>query len=228
MAIGFNKKAGRYIDTENNVFVSRASVLDALNTDVQNLSTKLERLQGRLAAGDISLTDFSRLARAEMKPVITRGAALGAGGMDQLQGRQLGTLGAQAKQAYGSLNKLTKQLANGELTLGQAMDRTRKLSNHALQAFHRAEQISRAEAGFNLGNRALAPGFKHCPSCPAHETGGWVPIQDIIPIGSACECGGNCKCVIRYRREILSDNRGNLAAKVMESQARVTKDAPTV
>lgn len=40
----------------------------------------------------------------------------------------------------------------------------------------------------------------NCPDCPGYETGDWVPIADIVPVGMGCICSGRCKCTIVYRK----------------------------
>lgn len=232
MAITFNPRAGQYRD-ESGKFIKRSEVVAALDEEVLQLQGRLARLQERLAAGEIDLSTFSRLARAELKPALSRSAMLGAGGREAFldSNRQIGTLGAQAKLTYGSLKRLTQQLANGELTLGQAIDRSRRLANFAVGAFSRAEQLSRVEHGFLLAERTLDPGSRHCPDCPALVSGGFVPIDQVTPLGMGCRCGGRCRCQIRYRRgslKDLPDLSPNLTQSVLDRQAAAAANAPSV
>ena len=232
MAITFNPRAGRYVDEKKN-FIKRSEVVAALDEEVLQLQNRLAALQSRLANGEITLEAFSRAARAELKPSLARSAMLGAGGREAFldSNRQIGTLGAQAKLAYGSLRKLSQQLANGELTLGQAMDRTRRLANFSVGAFSRAEQLSRVEHGFLLAERLLDPSSKHCPDCPAYETAGFVPIDQVTPVGMGCRCGGRCRCIIRYRRGSLAreaELSPNLTQAVLDRQSAASSDAPSV
>lgn len=223
MEYGFNKKSGRYTDLETGRYVPRDLIFGALNEDTQQFRVKAEKLAQQLVDGKISTTTFSRRLREELKPVLTRSSALGAGGMENLEGKQLSQLGNGARKAYSSLKGLTDQIRAGELTPGQIAERAKRLSNHAYGAFHRAEQLSRAEGGFTLGWRRLSSGAKHCPDCPAHETESYVPIEEVVPIGDACVCGGRCRCSITYRKASAAEiaslyGDGSLIDRVIENQ----------
>lgn len=230
MAIGFNRNSGRYIDLTTGRFIPRDLVFGELNADVERFRVRAERLASQLTDGKISTTTYSRLIRESLKPLITRGTALGAGGMEQLQGRQLSQLGNNARRAYGSLKVLSDQIKSGELTPKQIAERSQRLANYAYQGFHRAEQLSRAEGGFTMGLRRLGFGVKHCPDCPGYETADWVPIEQIVPVGSGCVCGGRCKCTIAYRKGTRLEEglSGSLIDRVVGAQEAVMADAPTV
>jgi len=226
---GFNKASGRYTNLDNGRYVPRDLIFGALNEDTQQFRVKAEKLAQQLVDGKISTTTFSRRLREELKPVLTRSSALGAGGMDNLEGRQLSQLGNGARKAYASLKYLTDQIRAGELTPGQIAERAKRLSNNAYAAFHRAEQLSRAEGGFTLGWRHLSNGGKHCPDCPTHETGDYVPIEQIVPIGDACVCGGRCQCLIVYRKASAAEiaflnGTGSLMERVIENQNSLIAD----
>ncbi len=224
MAYGYSKNSGRYTNLETGRYVPRDIIFGELNGDVQQFRATAERLAQDLADGKITNTTFSRKLREALKPVITRSAALGAGGMIQLEGKQLSQLGNGARKAYSSLKYLTDQIRRGELTPGQITERARRLGNHAYGAFHRAEQISRVEGGFTLGWRQLSVSSNHCNDCPALETNGYVPVDEIVPIGDGCQCGGRCQCYIVYKKataaeiEKFSLGSGAFLDRVVEHQ----------
>ena len=39
----------------------------------------------------------------------------------------------------------------------------------------------------------------NCPDCPNYVTNGGVPANQIVPVGEACRCHGNCRCTVEYR-----------------------------
>lgn len=233
--IGFNKRAGAYVNLENGRFIPRDLVMGELNGDVARYRTKAAQLAERLANGEISNAKFSSELRDLLKPMLTRSSALGAGGMAELQGSQLGTLGAGTRAAYGSLRYLTQQISRGELTPAQIRERAGRIGNHAYAHFHRAEQLSRAQGGFSLGWRRLDPGSKHCPDCPTYATDGWVSISEIVPVGDGCVCNGRCRCAISYRKatpeELFMMGLGGgegLEEAVLASQAKNRESARMV
>lgn len=211
----FDRAAGVYRE-DDGAIVPRAKVLAELEKASMGLERRLEESMSKLVVSELAraanpqkwersrnkytIADFQKEAKQFIKDVTMQMALLGAGGRESADARIYGTAGAQLKKNYQALSRLGEQLAAGDLTTAQAIDRARRGSGGARQAFHRAEQIQRARDGFTEGWRRLAPGFKHCPSCPGYETGGWVPIADIVPVGMGCECGGRCKCQISFRK----------------------------
>ncbi len=228
MEFGFSKNSGRYTNLETGRFVPRDLIFGELNADVQRFTVRADRLAKQLTDGKISTTTFSRLLREELKPLLTRSSALGAGGMSQLEGKQLSQLGNGARKTYSSLKYLTDQIKRGELTPGQIAERARRLGSNAYSAFHRAEQLSRVEGGFLLGWRRLANAPRHCPDCPGLQTQGYVPIDQVIPIGDSCVCGGRCKCSITYKkatpREMAEFSLGSLTDRVLSNQIEAMQD----
>jgi hypothetical protein len=200
MEFGFSKNSGRYTNLETGRFVPRDLIFGELNADVQRFTVRANRLAKQLTDGKISTTTFSRLLREELKPLLTRSSALGAGGMSQLEGKQLSQLGNGARKTYSSLKYLTDQIKRGELTPGQIAERARRLGSNAYGAFHRAEQLSRVEGGFLLGWRHLGFNINHCADCLTLRTQGYLPINEITPIGDGCVCGGRCHCQITYKK----------------------------
>ena len=216
----FDRDAGVYRE-DDGAIVPRAKVLAELEKASMGLERRLEESMSKLVVSELARTanpqkwersrnkytiaDFQKEAKQLIKDATMQMALLGAGGRESADARIYGTAGAQLKKNYQALSRLGEQLANGELTTAQAIDRARRASGGTRQAFHRAEQIQRARDGFTEGWRRLAPGFRHCPSCPGYETGGWVPIADIVPVGMGCECGGRCKCQVSFRKVLPAE-----------------------
>lgn len=228
MSIRYSPQTGNYWDDATGRFVPKSRIQEFVDSEVSVLESRLEELARAAAKNEISPADFSRLSREAMRPAMARMAMLGAGGQSQLSDRQLGTLGSQAKLAYGSLRKLTLQARNGDLTEAQFVARARALAGNVSQAFYRAEQLNRAENGVAEGWRKLGGNSNHCQECLGYATGGWVPITEIVPVGVACRCGGNCLCSIQYRRGGGGDI-SQLSNAVMRRQIEaLPADAPTV
>jgi hypothetical protein len=216
----FDRAAGGYRE-DDGAIVPRAKVLAELEKASMGLERRLEESMSKLVVSELAraanpqkwersrnkytIADFQKEAKQFIKDVTMQMALLGAGGRESADARIYGTAGAQLKKNYQALSRLGEQLAAGELTTAQAIDRARRASGGTRQAFHRAEQIQRARDGFTEGWRRLSPGFRHCPSCPGYESGGWVPIADIVPVGMGCECGGRCKCQISFRKVVPAE-----------------------
>jgi hypothetical protein len=54
--------------------------------------------------------------------------------------------------------------------------------------------------GARSARRILHEGAIHCEECPDLAKLGWVPIDDLVPIGDTA-CIVNCRCAIEYSNE---------------------------
>lgn len=52
---------------------------------------------------------------------------------------------------------------------------------------------------YTEGRRITHPEAEHCNGCIEQEARGYVPIDEVVPLGSE-ECGQWCKCTIDYRK----------------------------
>lgn len=241
----FDRKNGVY-RRDNGQFIRRSELLSVVESSQKTLERKLEENMSRLVRSELArqanpdkwqrskgayrIEDFQRDAKAIVKEGVMQMALLGAGGAESADARIYGAAGYQLRMAYASIGKLGEKLAAGELTTGQAIDRARRLSLGTRQAFHRAEQLQKARDGFTLAKRTLAPGFKHCNECPALESGGYVPISEIVPVGTACSCGGNCKCLVTFKKAGPGEidlSGGSLVEQVESGQVARTAEIAT-
>ena len=194
----FDRDAGVYRE-DDGAIVPRAKVLAELEKASMGLERRLEESMSKLVVSELARTanpqkwersrnkytiaDFQKEAKQLIKDTTMQMALLGAGGRESADARIYGTAGAQLKKNYQALSRLGEQLANGELTTAQAIDRARRASGGTRQAFHRAEQIQRARDGFTEGWRRLAPGFRHCfiAGTKVESENGSVNIEDLLP-----------------------------------------------
>jgi hypothetical protein len=159
-----------------------------------------------LINGRIDIPEFQRRMAGDMKASAIRMAALGAGGVEGLGNRHYGKVGSELKKQYKFLAGFGNALANG-LTEKQVLQRAGQYSRQSAISFHAAQQITKEGEGFTEGRRSLDGQAQHCAHCPGYSTNGqWVPIYQIIPPGTSCDCGGRCRCKVDFRRTMsLSD-----------------------
>jgi hypothetical protein len=51
--------------------------------------------------------------------------------------------------------------------------------------------------GQRYARRIIDPAAEHCDECPELADRGWVPIEEMVPIGDTT-CLTNCRCEIEY------------------------------
>jgi hypothetical protein len=201
----------RYIQGRTPLPDSRIEALIA--RERQRVARRTTKHATDVINGRISLREYQR----RMARDITRGSIrmmqAGAGGRRRVTRRHLDELQQQLwgeGPGRGSLRRLQRhveRIANGELTPGQILDRSRRYGSNIDGAFYGAEHINRSGEGWEA-RRTLDPTANHCPQCPAYQQIDWVPASQVVPKGVACSCGGNCRCQIFYRKSgvTLSDS----------------------
>lgn len=196
--IRYNSRAGRY--TRNGQFVAEREI-DALAIVEKNiLSRKLEGLTNRLVNGNIDLPTWESEFARTLKDSHIRMTVLATGGRDRTGLNSYGIAGRHLKQEYGYLHNFAQQLFEGNLSPQQAIARSKLYAQSAVQTYYDAYHYNKIREDFKMAWRTLDLFAKHCNSCPKYRTNGFVPIRDIVPKGMGCECRGNCRCQIRYRR----------------------------
>jgi hypothetical protein len=181
-------------------YISNAEVLRLVDTEVARQETRLKGHARLLINGRIDIPEFQRRMANDMKLSAIRMAALGAGGVEGLGSRHYGKIGAELKKQYKFLAGFGDALVEG-LTEKQVLQRAGQYSGQSAIAFHSAQQITKISEGFTEGRRSLDEQSEHCVQCPEHSTyGSWVPIDEIVPPGTSCNCGGRCRCKVVFRR----------------------------
>jgi hypothetical protein len=199
MAYGFDSRTGQYFDA-NRRFVSRAKVeADAVSLSNQ-AAVRLKGLVRLAAAGGINASEFETRFQRELKNTGLQAAAAGAGGKDNLSNSDYGKVGNVLSQSYRRLNGFTQSLANGDLTLAQALARAEQYANQSIEPFYHSRKGSDARSGKTQARRWLGANFNHCADCISLSTNGaWLPIEEVTPNAVNCRCGSRCKCGYQVR-----------------------------
>ena len=186
-------------------YISNAEVLRLVDAEVARQETRLKGHARLLINGKIDIPEFQQRMAADMKASSIRMAALGAGGVEGLGNRHYGKVGSELKKQYKFLAGFGEALSGG-LTEKQVLQRAGQYGRQSAIAFHSSQQITKESEGFNEGRRSLDEQAVHCKQCIDYSTNGrWVPVSELIPVGSSCDCGGRCRCRITFRKASLTD-----------------------
>ena len=199
MPFVFDGRVGNYRDLDSGRVVSRNKLLELVREDIARSRTRIANLSTQLNNNQISVGNWQRAMVSEIKSLHLRSALLASGGEQGLSNRVLGATGRRLRQEYDALKAFSFQIEKGELSPAQILSRSQSYTRQAITAFSTAELITRADNGAVTARRKLDPAAKHCPECPRYQTNGFVPLENVVPIGVACTCRGNCRCVISYR-----------------------------
>lgn len=199
MAYLFVNNNGQYRDSRSGRFVSRRVIIQETEKETARLKTRLQGHTRLLLNEKITLREWEKRFAESLKESHIRMSALGAGGKDRLTNSHFGSIGGILRQEYRYLNRFAKQIKKGNFSEKYILNRASLYANSTRRSFYKGEQIARAIAGVKYARRILDPQAQHCVECPMYSTPGYVPIEEIVPPGQACRCGGKCRCRIIYR-----------------------------
>lgn len=202
MPYQFNPNAQRYVD-EAGRFVADSVIDNLLDQEQQRLVVRLQALTRLLIVQQIPMETWQARFAMTLRDSHLRMTTLAAGGKDQLGFKHYGAAGYQLRNQYEYLSKFAADIAGGNVSVKQALNRSRMYASSIRLTYHRVQQISRADYGFNEAMRVLDPQSRHCDSCLRHATGRrYRPVEQVTPPGVDCECGQQCRCKIYYRRRM--------------------------
>ncbi|MEM9948576.1 MAG: hypothetical protein AAF810_21280 [Cyanobacteria bacterium P01_D01_bin.36] len=200
----------RYFTPRQRYYRGRTSVpqerIQQLIDNHRRQSSRRTLRHARDLLGDrITLRDYhQRMARDIVNGHI-RMMQLGAGGRRQVTNAHWERL---KDQLYGDgpgrgdlrrLQRHVERIQNGTLTEAQIRDRSRRYGANVAPSYEDARHSSLVQDGRWEGRRFLDPFAAHCEDCPAYEQPDWAPASEIVPVGSACRCRGNCRCRTEFR-----------------------------
>lgn len=192
----WNPKAGRYIAPSGR-FVTQAAVQAAIEGAIKGATRRTEIASDRLRSGEITLGAWQREMRRGVKDVTLYSAASVKGGWAQLGQRDLGRIGRIVKSQYGYLDRFAGQLASGKVRPdGRFTERAKLYPRSGRQTVHLFGRVAARDRGETLERSHLESGHP-CALCESEAARGFVPIGELIPIGSRT-CGMNDKCRIEY------------------------------
>lgn len=163
----------------------------------------LESLAEQLKSGSISLAEWETEMRAVIREELTAAMILSKGGRDQITPSDWGFLGSQAKKQYEKLDTFAQDILNDPITwlngrrLNARMDLYGQLGYAALE-----EDLQREakKSGFTEERNVLEQRDEgNCDGCLKETARGWVPIGELVPVGSR-DCVTNDRCSTEYRR----------------------------
>jgi hypothetical protein len=172
--------------------------------EAQQNAASFERLMGDLVSGKISLSQFQERGSLFLLQGHLRMAQAGAGTASRFGEAHAVALRQRLQNEIGRMMGISNQFANGEISDRMALWLSRRLGQGTGVSFGEAQRISHSDGRW-LGRRWLGGNNNHCPDCPNHQTDGWVPAENIVPIGADCVCNSFCQCQVEYRSISLSD-----------------------
>lgn len=202
----YSSGARRYRSDETGRFVSRADIIGLLETQTQSLERRLGALTQAYHEGALAPAYFAEQMRTELRRAHLQQRALGAGGWDGLTAQDYGSVGRRLRDDYARIVNLTQGIADGTVSLPQALTRINGYAGSARLEFWEAErQRAQVSAGMALiDKRNLGPS-EHCPDCLNYYEQGWQP-SGLLPLPTEqSQCSTHCRCTLVSREVVAED-----------------------
>lgn len=197
----YNATANRYISNATGRFVARREIVRMMNANVAGTETRLASLTIAAHEGRLSPSTFAEQFRTEIKRLHLQNRALGAGGWDRLTQSDYGAVGGKLAADYARVNRFAEALANGDITLAQALNRANMYAGNArTQYWESWRDRNRASIGRVIIEKRNLGAAEHCPDCVELHARGWqMQGQLPTPGDGSTECLTNCQCTIEAK-----------------------------
>lgn len=200
----WDKSANRYRDKATGRFLAWNTVYSLVEQSLVASSNVANTLAEYVSAGSISVDDWLRLMREEIKGEYIRQYLASVGGRQMMTKADWGSVGGMIADQYRYLNDFAKEIAAGNLTEGQIKMRANMYINSAREAFERAKARVAVSAGYDLVFWDVDTLVENCSGCVAFNQMGWVKIADnpykgAFPGSGDTVCLTNCHCTLRYK-----------------------------
>jgi hypothetical protein len=199
MPYRWSESEGRYRDARGR-YVADSTVRRVVDQVADEASARLARAAQRLLDGEISLASFQLELMQTAKAAMLAGGILARGGAAQMRPADYLAAAREIKRQYQYAREFADQVADGRQPLnGTIVSRARQYGQAARGHYAREWGRGQQQRGYQSVRNVLAPA-EHCQQCRSLAARGWMPLDEMVPIGERT-CRGNDRCRLEYRRE---------------------------
>ena len=172
----------------------------------RSVATLTEQLRSR----QLSLQEWERRVKVELKDLHLYSAMSALGGRSQLTQQDALRVGRELNRQYRFLRRFADQIQSGKQAMdGTLVRRTALYVQSGRGTMEATRQREMRGRGFDQ-ERNILSASEHCigaGSCVEQTERGWVPVGQLIPIGGRL-CITSCRCNLAYR----NSHTGEVAA----------------
>jgi hypothetical protein len=218
----WDRKRGKFISTKTGRVIRadtlRKWVIEASQKSEGRLAKFAEMLAAGVPAGPtalppalpaalpaapasaISHREFQMAVQKEIAKAESSMVASAVGGLKQMKVPEWQRVAIQIRKQQAALVGFSTDIVQNRLSSDQIISRA-QLYARAIYATHMNQMTDLKEGmGSKFARRILHQGAIHCEDCPPLAKLGWVPIENLVPIGDTA-CIVNCRCAIEYSGE---------------------------
>lgn len=138
MTFTYDPTLRRYRNAESGRFVRETTVRSIRQGIIDRATTEVDALSGRLAAGDLSVEDWTLTMRDLVKRTVIDQYLMGRGGRNAMTQRDWGRIGYILRTQYGYLQGFAAEVDAGSLSAEQIAARARMYISATWSVFDRA------------------------------------------------------------------------------------------
>ena len=192
----FSESTGRYRASSGR-FLPFSTVRSYLDRTLDGHARAISDLTEQLRDRTITLGQWERAMREELKHLHIYSATMAKGGTMQLSQADYGRIGRELRDQYEYLRQFADDIASGKQAIdGRLAARAKLYAQSGRVSYHATERAEMQVRGYDLEENVLAAA-EHCSGCLAETARGPVPIGSLVPIGQR-PCRTNDRCRIRY------------------------------
>lgn len=196
MPIRYDKKTARFRDGKGK-FISPIQIRKQIEATVERCGRKMRTTTEKLLSKEITLSEWTKEMKDQIKIQHTLSASVGRGGRKQMSQSDWGKVGAELKKQYQFLDKFADDLKKGRVSEARAKQRAALYSRSARTVYADALKTANKDAGKVLSRRVVHAS-ESCAECLRWSSMGYIDAEKQPPIGSLI-CRSNCRCEIIYK-----------------------------
>jgi len=180
--------------------VARRDIISLLDRQVTSSRGRLGELTQTFYEGKIDRSVWLEQMRDEIKNAHLTNRALGKGGFDRLGFSDYGSVGGRLHADYRRLESFADDIANGDISIAQALNRSNMYAGNArIQYWEASRSTLVAGPGeMMIEKRNLNPG-ETCEDCLNYHNQGWQLAAVLPSPGISSACMSNCNCDLESR-----------------------------
>ena len=119
-------------------------------------------------------------------------AVFGAGGFAQTTAGIWAKVQQVISRETAFETRMAAQMTIGQVSPAELLDRSGKYAEQTYGTWQNSIIVRERGHGTEEARRFLEPDADHCQDCFDAAAEGWVPIEDVVPIGES-QCGARCR-----------------------------------
>jgi len=196
----WDAEAQRYRDKRGHL-VPKASVMAWILRAVGRSKKAFETAAQEYLDGKITELQFQAIMQQGIASGHRAMAAIAAGGAALLVGHLADQARTIITRQQARMVRFAAQIAAHQLSDAQVLARAGMYAGALYGTFANVQTTREASlGGQRFARRIIDPAAEHCDECPELADLGWVPIEEMVPIGDTT-CLTNCRCEIEYSDE---------------------------